>query len=684
MLSIVAPGVLSNDTDVDSGALTAVVNGGPTHGALTLNVNGSFVYTPTANYNGSDSFTYRATDGTANSNIATVSLTVNAVNDAPVAVNDSYTATEDVVLSIVAPGVLGNDTDVEGNPLTAAVASQPTHGTLTFNVNGSFVYTPTANYNGSDSFTYRANDGIANSNVATVSITINHVNHAPVAVNDAYGTSEDAALMVSLPGVLGNDTDVDGNTLTAAVVSGVSHGALTLNVNGSFIYTPTANYNGSDSFTYRANDGTADSNVATVSLTINAVNDAPVAVNDAYSTNEDIAMSIATPGVLDNDTDVEGNPLTAALIGNVSHGTLALNADGSFVYTPTANYNGSDSFTYRANDGIADSNVATVNLTVNAVNDAPVAVNDAYTTNEDVAMTIVAPGVLGNDTDVDDNPLTAALVGDVMHGTLTLNADGSFVYTPAVNYNGSDSFTYRANDGTANSNITTVSLTINAVNDAPVAVNDAYSTNEDSVLTVAAPGVVGNDTDVEGNPLTAAVVSQPTHGTLTLNANGSFVYTPTVNYNGSDSYTYRVNDGTTNSNVATVAITIALYNPVPTITSLNPVTITAGSPPFLLTVTGAQFVNGSTIHWNGTALATTVMSSTQLQATIDTENILITGTVSVTVTNPAPGGGLSNVLTFFVEGPSPAPYDMFIYLPIIVRSNPASTTSNTEYLIRPS
>ena len=213
---------------------------------------------------------------------------------------------------MAAPGVLANDTDVDGNPLTASVVASPTHGTLTLNANGSFTYTPAANYNGADSFTYRANDGTANSNTATVSITVNPVNDAPVAANDSYSTNEDTALTVAAPGVLGNDTDVDGNPLTASVVASPTHGTLTLNSNGSFTYTPTANYNGPDSFTYRANDGTANSNTATVSITINPVNDAPVAANDSYSTNEDTALTVAAPGVLGNDTDVDGNPLTAA------------------------------------------------------------------------------------------------------------------------------------------------------------------------------------------------------------------------------------------------------------------------------------------------------------------------------------------------------------------------------------
>src|SRR5205814_2554040 len=194
-----------------------------------------------------------------------------------------------------------------------------------------------------------------------------------------------------------------------------------------------------------------------------------------------------------------------------------------------------------------------VAITVAATNDAPVAVNDSYNATEDTPLTIAAPGVLGNDTDVDGNSLTAAVVAQPAHGTVTVNADGGFTYTPALNYNGSDSFTYKANNANADSHVATVAINVAAVNDAPVAVNDSYNATEDTPLTIAAPGVLGNDTDVDGNPLTAAVVAQPVHGTVTVNANGGFTYTPALNYNGSDSFTYKANDGTADSNVATVA-----------------------------------------------------------------------------------------------------------------------------------
>jgi large repetitive protein len=562
-LTIAAPGVLANDTDVDNTNLTASVVAAPTHGSLTLNSDGSFTYTPTNNYNGPDSFTYQASDAQTNSSTATVSITVNPVNDAPVANNDSYSVNEDTVLNIAAPGVLNNDSDVENDTLSAIIVSNPAHGTVTLNPDGSFSYTPNTNYNGADSFTYKANDGSADSSVATVSITVNAVNDAPVANNDSYSVNEDTTLNISAPGVLGNDSDVDGDTITATVVTGPTHGSLTLNGDGSFTYTPNANYNGPDSFTYKPNDGTADGNVATVSITVNAVNDAPVANNDSYTVNEDTTLTIAAPGVLGNDTDVDGDLLTAILVVGPTNGTLTLSSDGSFVYTPTNNYNGADSFTYKANDGQADSAVATVSITVNAVNDAPVAVNDSYSVNEDTTLTIAAPGVLANDTDVDSTNLTASVVVGPTHGSLTLNSDGSFTYTPTNNYNGPDSFTYQAADAQTNSSTATVSITVNPVNDAPVANNDSYSVNEDTALNISAPGILTNDTDVENDTLSAIIVSNPAHGIVTLNPDGSFSYTPSTNYNGPDSFTYKANDGSADSGVATVSITVNAVNDAP-------------------------------------------------------------------------------------------------------------------------
>jgi len=582
-LTITAPGVLANDTDVDNTTLTSVLVNGPANGSLSLNANGSFTYTPNPNYNGTDSFTYRANDGALNSPIATVTITVNPVNDAPVALNDAYITNEDTPLVL---NVLSNDSGLDAglNPGSVTVVTPPGKGSVAINsVTGAITYTPNANVNGTDSFTYQVRDVNGTlSNVATVTITITPVNDVPVAMNDNVSTPQNTALTIIAPGVLSNDTDVENNLLTAALVSPTTNGSLTLNANGSFTYTPNLNFNGTDSFTYRANDGTDYSNVATVTITVTAVNQAPVAVNDAYSTNEDTPLTIAAPGVLTNDTDIENSPLTAVLVSGPANGTLQFQSDGGFIYTPNLNFSGIDSFVYRANDGVLNSANATVTITINAINDAPVAVNDSYTTNEDIPLTITAPGVLTNDTDIENSPLTAVLVSGPVNGQLQFQSNGSFTYTPNLNFSGTDSFTYRANDGVLNSANATVTITINAVNDAPMAVNDAYTTNEDTPLTIAAPGVLANDTDVDNDPLSAILVTPVSNGTLTLNANGSFTYTPAANFSGSDSFTYRANDGSLNSNVATVTITINAVNDAPVVVNDSyttnkdtPLTITA-------------------------------------------------------------------------------------------------------------
>jgi VCBS repeat-containing protein len=191
-------------------------------------------------------------------------------NVAPVAVANTYSTNEDTVLNVpVATGVLANDTDANaGTTLTAAVVTQPTKGSLTLNANGSFTYTPQNNANGSDTFTYRASDGVVQSQAATVTITITPVNDAPTAAADSFSTVSTSPLSITAPGVLSNDTDPEGTTLTAVVATQPTKGSLTLNANGSFTYTPNSGATGTDTFTYRASDGTAQSQPATVTITL--------------------------------------------------------------------------------------------------------------------------------------------------------------------------------------------------------------------------------------------------------------------------------------------------------------------------------------------------------------------------------------------------------------------------------
>jgi uncharacterized repeat protein (TIGR01451 family) len=842
-------GVLINDQAAVGDVLTAILVTGPAHGTLVFNSDGTFAYTPSANFQGADTFTYMASDGTTNSNVATVTIMVNPAQP-PVAANDSYTGTENSALNVAAPGVLANDTDVDGHTLTPVLVQGPAHGTLTLSLDGSFAYTPSTGYYGSDSFTYQASDGHLLSNTATVNLTIKGF---PVAQNDIYTVQTGIVLTVPGPGVLGNDSDPNGASLSAHLVSGPLHGTLSFGTDGSFSYVPSPGYTGNDSFTYQATDGTLASNFATVTLVnANYQPQPPVAGNDSYNMDANSTLTIAavpgvtsltmvsqpgdyigqggtysytsatgnfsgstsTPnntvafsyqdkqnsgawwylnfaapfnaplipgsynnatraafhafnvpgldvfgegrgsntltgsfnvtqatygadgtlhrfdatfvqhsegaapaltgeikynqstapsGVLINDQAAVGDVLTAILVTGPAHGTLVFSNDGTFTYTPSAGFVGDDTFTYKANNGISDSNVATVTIHVKPAI-PPVANNDTYSLQAGVALTVPAPGVLGNDSDSNGFPLSANLVTGPLHGSLTFAGNGSFTYTPNAGYTGNDRFTYQANDGTLGSNIATVNL-VSANHQPPVAVNDAYRMDPNTTLTIpsvpgvtsltmvsqpgdyigqgrtyalpgptgsfsvnnsandnhvafhysdsanpggfwdldfAAPfnaplipgvynnatrypfeasnvpglnvdgegrgsntltgsfivlqssygtggqvlsfdatfvqhsegatpaltgemkynqpggpaGVLLNDQETDGDLLSAALVSGPSHGFLSLNSDGSFAYTPVANFTGTDTFTYKANDGTTDSNIATVTITV--------------------------------------------------------------------------------------------------------------------------------
>lgn len=297
--------------------------------------------------------------------LANAGLATNA-NHPPVANNDSFSVAQGSSLTVNASSLLTNDTDADGDTLSIISATIASNGSLVSSAN-SFTYTPNSSFSGVDTFTYTISDGRGGTATATVSITVTAVvtNTAPVANNDTLTINEDSPTTVGAPGVLSNDTDAQGNALTASLVSGVTKGTLIFNSNGSFTYAPNANVNGTDSFTYRANDGSLNSNTATVTITITAVNDAPVAVADSFSTARNTALIVTVPQLLSNDFDVDGDTISATGGGGASHGTIAPVSATSFRYTPTTGYTGTDTFTYTIVDGHGGTAVGTVTVTIN-------------------------------------------------------------------------------------------------------------------------------------------------------------------------------------------------------------------------------------------------------------------------------------------------------------------------------
>jgi len=483
----------------------------------------------------------------------------------PTAVNQAYSVLHDRTSTIPAPGVLLNTSDPLGQALTAEQASAAWLGNATLMANGSFAYTPPPLFAGLDFFNYVVNDGTYSSTPATVTILVS--NNPPVAVADSFAVHAGVLFSIAGPGILANDYDPDGDIISVITPqsSGPSHGSLELDPDGSFTYLPYNGFSGTDSFTYAVTDRITNSASATVTLNVHSNNTAPLGSNSVFSIAHDLNLHVSAPGLLLYASDADGDQLTSALVSGATHGTATVFMDGSFTYIPNPGFIGSDGFVYEVNDGIANSTPVSVLLKV--TNTAPVAVNYAFATHPGQPLNVTEPGVLLNDTDAEDDPLTAQLQTSASNGTLTLNADGSFTYTPTAGFVGVDSFTYSAFDGFTSSVPALVSITVS--NQPPIAVNDAYAVPENATLTVTAPGVLLNDYDPDGDHLTAALVTGPANGTVTLNTNGSFTYQPLTNFSGTDSFTYEASNGFTNSAPATVSLTVHASNSPPTADGLT-------------------------------------------------------------------------------------------------------------------
>jgi len=287
----------------------------------------------------------------------------------------------------------------------------------------------------------------------------------PIANADSFSVTETAGqtypLTFSTGSVLANDTDPDGDLLAVTNTGTVTlsdGNSLTLHSDGSFSYIVNHAISGQDVFDYTVSDGAQKSSST---VTFDVKDTGPVAVDDSYSATANQPLSAdAAHGILANDSAGGGGTLSAVLVSGPSHGTLALSADGSFTYTPAANFTGTESFTYKASDGINTSNVATV--TIRVTDTPPVAVNDSYTGVANQPLTVTAGGgVLANDAAGGGGTLSAELVSGPSHGTLALSADGSFTYTPAAGFTGTESFTYQASDGILTSNVATVTIAVN-------------------------------------------------------------------------------------------------------------------------------------------------------------------------------------------------------------------------------
>ena len=429
-------------------------------------------------------------------------------------------------------------------------------------------------------------------------ITVTAVTDATTDGDETPSTSEETQLTGNLFENL-TDADSSDHSITGFTINGTNYapgstatlteGNITVNANGTFTFDPAPDFNGAVpqvGYALVDDHDTADTDTSTLDITVTAVNDAPVATDDIGAASEDTTLTVnAASGVLSNDSDVDaGDTLSVTTFTdgtttknagetlNLTEGDLTLNADGSYTFVPAANYNGPvPQVAYTVSDGNGGTDTAHLDITVGAVNDAPVATDDTGAASEDTTLTVnAAAGVLSNDSDSDGDTLSVTTFTDgtttknagetlnLTEGDLTLNADGSYTFVPAANYNGPvPQVAYTVSDGNGGTDTAHLDITVGAVNDAPVATDDIGSTTQDTPVNI---DVIPNDTDLDGDTLNvkAGSLTDPAHGTVSINPDGTIKYTPDANYNGADTFDYIVEDGHGGEATATVAIQVGL------------------------------------------------------------------------------------------------------------------------------
>ena len=589
--------ILANDFDPDNDLFSIAAASDPVNGTVVVAGDGlSLTYQPDANTcndgTPTDTFTYSLDPGGAT---ATVAVTVNCVDDLPVAVNDAISVAEDSSATTVF--VLVNDTDADGDPFAIASASDPANGTVVVAGDGlSLTYQPDAGTcndgTPTDDFTYSLNPG---GSTATVAVSVVCLDDSPQAINDSASVNEDSG--ANTINVLANDFDPDGGSISITSVTQPANGTVIITNSGADLsYAPNANFCtaiATDNFTYTLAPG---GSTATVAVTVSCVDDPPTAVDDTASVLEDSGST--TINVLSNDTDIDGGLNSIVSVTQPANGVVGItNGGADLTYTPNANAcndgTPTDDFSYTLSPGGATGNVA---VTVICVNDVPTfslpASPDQSVVQDSGAKTV--PGFASNISAGPANESGQTLTFNITNTNNSLfstqpdvnESTGDLTYTSASGAIGSAvvSVSLMDNGGTADGGVDTSTIqnfTINVTppNNTPVANAQSVTTNEDTLKTITLSG-----TDVESSNLTFLVVNPPSNGSLgsigTATCSGlpstctaDLDYTPAANFNGADSFSFKVNDGQVDSTPATVNITVDPVNDAPSFTSGGDVTV---------------------------------------------------------------------------------------------------------------
>ncbi|WP_162867862.1 Ig-like domain-containing protein [Euzebya tangerina] len=566
-------------SDPNGDPLSYTVDDAPTGGTVEI-TDGVATYTPNPGFSGTDTFTYRISDGDGGTVIRTVTVTVTDVP--PTAVPDAAQvvgyASGDTPTSVLID-VLDNDQDPAGNGLAVdAVDAAGTAGSAVV-IGDEVRYTPPAGFKGTDVFVYTLIDGSGNTDTASVVVTV--ANAAPIARDDSASTGLNTPVDIA---VLVNDTDSNSDTLTIEEVGSPGSGIAVANPDGTITYAPADGFKGTDSFTYVVSDGDGGTDTATVRVT---VANAPPSVSGGNLETSTPENTPATIDLTDGVSDPNDDDLTYATGADPSNGTVSITPTGVATYTPDQGFSGTDTFTYLIDDG--DGGIITRTVIVTVTDVPPTANGDtaavgSYGVGD--TPTSVLIDVLGNDEDPAGNGLAIDSVDTTgTAGTAEVEAD-QVRYTPPTGFKGTDTFAYQLVDGSGNSDTATVSVSV--ANAAPIARPDTATT---TLVTPVDIDVLTNDTDSNTDTVTITAVGTPANGTAVIGPDGAVTYTPGEGFKGTDTFTYQISDGDTGTDTGIVTVTVA--NAVPVVDGEPITTTTPENTDVLVDVTvGATDPNG--------------------------------------------------------------------------------------------
>nr|WP_086937415.1 tandem-95 repeat protein [Thaumasiovibrio occultus] len=537
--------LLANSSDVEGDVAVDSVSYSGTDGIFTDNGDGTYSFAPNENFDGDVSLDVTVIDEDGATADTTAGIDVLPLNDVPVSGDLAYSVDEDGAITISQEQLLSQASDVEGDALTASNLSAGDNATVTENPDGSFTITPDANFNGDIDLSFEISDG-TDTVVANADLTVNPVNDLPTAEDQAFTMNEDGTLTFTDEQLLQGSADIDGDDLTIESVSYTgSEGVLTDNGDGTYTFAPNENFSGDVDMSFTVSDGTDTVN-ANIDIAVGEVNDPPVAGSTSYSMQEDGVITLSEAQLIANSSDIEGEVSLESVTYTGGDGELVDNGDGTFSFTPNANFNGDIALDVTVVDEDGATAQTTADIDVIPVNDAPETTPVSATVAEDGSITVTQEELLANASDIEGDDLTALnLKTSDPNATVAQNDDGSFTITPSENFNGDIAFTYDVSDG-ENVVATELNLEVTPVNDLPTAPTLSLQGEEDQVLVIDPEFIVSQSEDLDGDDisLTNLSVRQPQGATLQVQPDGMYHLVTTQDFNGLVELAYQLTDGT--------------------------------------------------------------------------------------------------------------------------------------------